>query len=258
MYITNVLVILFGSIACAVVSLDSNSRPVNPKTPALVNRRNGLIGAGIVSAIGFKYYMDGPVFKEMVDLKGYNVVITGANTGLGKEAAIKLAELGANVYILVRSLEKGQIVCDELRKTSAVGQQIEALSLDLSSLRSVEECAKAITSKLGSTGIDILMNNAGVMAIPQRETTKDGFEAHMGINHLGHFALTSLLFPLLKKGGKGKGARIINISSAAHMLGKLDFNNLMLEKEGTYQPWPAYGNSKLANILFTKELNRCV
>lgn len=91
------------------------------------------------------------------------------------------------------------------------------------------------------------------MAIPEREETKDGFEKHLGVNHLGHFALTAALFSLLKK---TKDSRVVNVSSSAHLLGKLDRNNLQLKADGSYGPWPAYGNSKLANILFTRELNR--
>lgn len=104
----------------------------------------------------------------------------------------------------------------------------------------------------------MLVNNAGVMAIPQREETADGFEKHLGINHMGHYALTGLLMPLLRKGATAGSAskRIVNVSSAAHLLGKLDTSDLMLQQPGAYGPWPAYGNSKLANILFTRELSR--
>ena len=221
-----------------------------------MNSRNALIATGAVaSAVGFKYYIDGPVFNEDVNLNGYQVVITGANTGLGKASAQKLAELGASVVLLVKNLDKGNAAIAEIRRT-VPDADLTALELDLASLDSVEKCAKQLASLLQGRGIDVLLNNAGVMAIPSRTLTKDGFEAHMGINHLGHFALTASLLPLLKRGGKGSGARIINVSSSAHMLGHIDFTNLMFEKEGTYSAWPAYGNSKLANILFTRELNR--
>lgn len=237
------------------LGVNSDSRP-RKLGSGLLNSRNIVISAGAAAAaVGFKSYIDGPVFKEQVDLTGYNVVITGANTGLGKASALRLAQLGALVIMLVKSLDKGNAAIEDIRKV-VPNARISAIELDLASLNSIEKCASQVTSLLSGDGIDVLLNNAGVMAIPTKILTKDGFEAHMGINHLGHFALTSSLFPLLKKGGKGKGARVINVSSSAHMLGHIDFENLMFEKEGTYSAWPAYGNSKLANILFTRELNR--
>lgn len=125
------------------------------------------------------------------------------------------------------------------------------MSLDLNSLESIAKCSDELRST--TEKIDILVNNAGVMAIPNKETTADGFEKQIGINHLGHFALTGQLFSLLKKSGN---ARVINVASSAHQFSNIDRGDLMLDKKGAYQAWLAYGNSKLANILFTKELTK--
>eukprot|EP01041_Mallomonas_annulata_P011369 gene11369-23794_t len=203
-------------------------------------------GAVTAAAIVGKYLSDGPTFSESVDMTGKTVVITGANTGLGKETAIKLAGLGADVIILCKTPEKGAIASQEINARSG-STKCRSLPLDLSSLNSVKKCSELLSNSVDK--IDVLVNNAGVMALPQRQVTADGFEAHLGINHLGHFALTSRLMPLLKRAGN---ARIVNVASLAHVTGHLDFDDLMLEKK--YEPWPAYGNSKLANILFTKEL----
>jgi NAD(P)-dependent dehydrogenase (short-subunit alcohol dehydrogenase family) len=125
------------------------------------------------------------------------------------------------------------------------------MSLDLNSLESIGKCSDELKSSTDK--IDILVNNAGVMAIPNKETTLDGFEKQIGINHLGHFALTGQLFSHLKKSGN---ARVVNVASSAHQFSKIDRGDLMLDKKGAYQAWLAYGNSKLANILFTKELTK--
>jgi NAD(P)-dependent dehydrogenase (short-subunit alcohol dehydrogenase family) len=126
-----------------------------------------------------------------------------------------------------------------------------AFALDLSSLESVKRCTEELKGTVSK--IDILVNNAGVMALPKMELTEDGFEKQIGINHFGHFALTGQLFDLLKKSGN---ARIVNVASSAHLFAQIDKSDLMLLKEGAYQSWRAYGNSKLANILFTKELTK--
>lgn len=126
-----------------------------------------------------------------------------------------------------------------------------ALSIDLDNLESVRKCAAILVET--TEKLDALVNNAGVMAIPKREITADGFEKQIGINHFGHYALTGLLFDHLKKSGN---SRIINVASSAHSFGNIDRDDLMLEKSGAYQAWKAYGNSKLANILFTKELTK--
>lgn len=214
-----------------------------------ISSRNLKIGGAIAAVAGLsvgKLFIDGPTFKEDVDMKGKIVVITGGNTGLGKETALKLSNLGADVYILCKSYEKASAaVNDIIAKTG--NPNVKAFPLDLADLKSVDKCASLIKS--ATNKIDVLVNNAGVMAIPERETTADGFEKQLGINHLGHFALTGKLLGLLKISNE---PRIVNIASAAHLFAHLDFNDIMCEK--AYKPWDAYGNSKLANILFTKEL----
>lgn len=124
-----------------------------------------------------------------------------------------------------------------------------AMSLDLNSLESVRKCSEELISS--TKEINILVNNAGVMAIPNKEVTEDGFEKQIGINHFGHFALTGQLFDHMKK---SKNARVVNVASSAHLFSAIDKEDLMLDKKGAYQAWKAYGNSKLSNILFTKEL----
>ena len=182
-------------------------------------------------------------------MKSKRVIITGANSGLGKESAFALAKLGAEIVLAVRDTNKGQSVKNQIlnQTPSAV---IEVAALDLMDLDSVQKFAASQSTK----PIDVLLNNAGIMAVPF-EKTKDGFESQMGTNHLGHFLLTELLFDAISK---GSNPRIVNVSSSAHRLGKLktgDVNELNVSKEN-YSPWTVYGNSKLANLLFTNELVR--
>mmetsp|Transcript_34664 Transcript_34664/g.35354 ORF Transcript_34664/g.35354 Transcript_34664/m.35354 type:complete len:359 (-) Transcript_34664:82-1158(-) len=226
-------------------SMNTNNGPKSLKSFVTSNKLpiGGLAVGGLALA---KYSSDGPVFTEDVNLQGKTAVITGANTGLGKESAVKLSSLGADVIILCKSKEKAENAIKEINERSG-SNTCRAVPLNLASLNSIDNCAKEIARITDK--VDILMNNAGVMALPERQETSDGFEAHLGINHLGHFALTAKLLPLLKKSDK---ARIINVSSAAHLFSKLDFNNLMLKQ--SYDPWLAYGNSKLCNILFTRSL----
>ena len=182
-------------------------------------------------------------------MKSKRVIITGANSGLGKESAIALAKLGAEIVLAVRDVNKGQSVKNQIlnQTPSAV---IEVAELDLMDLDSVRKFAANQSTK----PIDVLLNNAGIMAVPF-EITKDGFESQMGTNHLGHFLLTELLLDAISK---GTNPRIVNVSSSAHRLGKLkigDKSEINVSKEN-YSPWTVYGNSKLANLLFTNELVR--
>jgi NAD(P)-dependent dehydrogenase (short-subunit alcohol dehydrogenase family) len=193
--------------------------------------------------------MSGPKSPSLIDMKSKRVIITGANSGLGKESAFALAKLGAEIVLAVRDTNKGQSVKNQIlnQTPSAV---IEVAALDLMDLDSVQKFAASQSTK----PIDVLLNNAGIMAVPF-EKTKDGFESQMGTNHLGHFLLTELLFDAISK---GSNPRIVNVSSSAHRLGKLktgDVNELNVSKEN-YSPWTVYGNSKLANLLFTNELVR--
>ena len=182
-------------------------------------------------------------------MKSKRVIITGANSGLGKESAFALAKLGAEIVLAVRDINKGQSVKNQIlnQTPSAV---IEVAELDLMDLDSVRKFAANQSTK----PIDVLLNNAGIMAVPF-EKTKDGFESQMGTNHLGHFLLTELLLDAINK---GTNPRIVNVSSSAHRLGKLktgDKSEINVSKEN-YSPWTVYGNSKLANLLFTNELVR--
>jgi NAD(P)-dependent dehydrogenase (short-subunit alcohol dehydrogenase family) len=193
--------------------------------------------------------MSGPKSPSLIDMKSKRVIITGANSGLGKESAIALAKLGAEIVLAVRDINKGQSVKNQIlnQTPSAV---IEVAELDLMDLDSVRKFAASQSTK----PIDVLLNNAGIMAVPF-EITKDGFESQMGTNHLGHFLLTELLLDAINK---GTNPRIVNVSSSAHRLGKLktgDKSEINVSKE-SYSPWTVYGNSKLANLLFTNELVR--
>ena len=182
-------------------------------------------------------------------LTGRTALVTGATSGLGLETAIALAGRGARVLVAGR---------DEARTTSAVqraaagadhGGSAEPIHLDLASLASVNGCVADVSSRVEV--LDILVNNAGVMA-PPFGTTEDGFETQIGTNHLGHFALTAGLLPLLEASGS---PRVVNVSSTAHRMGSIHPDDLHYAHR-SYSAWPAYGASKLANLLFTTELQR--
>lgn len=178
---------------------------------------------------------------------GKVALITGANSGLGFEAAQVLATKGARVILAVRNAAKGERAATEIRRTVPAAQ-LELLPLDLASLASIRRAAVEVLRTYDR--LDMLINNAGVMAIPRR-LTADGFEMQFGVNHLGHFALTGLLLPRLLQ---TPAARVVTVSSSAHFLGRINFADLQGERR--YQPWLAYGQSKLANLLFAYELQR--
>ena len=170
------------------------------------------------------------------DQAGRTFVITGANSGIGKAAAKALAERGAHVVLAVRDVAKGK------EAAAAMTGEPEVRELDLSDLGSVHAFAKAWDAPL-----DVLINNAGIMAVPQG-TTKDGFELQIGTNHLGHFALTNLLLPQITD-------RVVTVASGAHRAGSVNLDDLNWEHR-RYDRWRAYGQSKLANLLFTLELEK--
>jgi NAD(P)-dependent dehydrogenase (short-subunit alcohol dehydrogenase family) len=178
---------------------------------------------------------------DIPDLVGKEAVVTGANSGLGLQIALELARHGARVVMAVRNTEKGEAAAAQIRE-AAPEADLELASLDLADLDSVRSFASS-----RSEPVDILVNNAGVMA-PPRRTTAQGFELQLGTNHLGHFALTGLLLPKLR------AARVVTMSSGAHLYGRIRFDNLQGERH--YQRWLAYGQSKLANLLFAFELAR--
>jgi NAD(P)-dependent dehydrogenase (short-subunit alcohol dehydrogenase family) len=172
----------------------------------------------------------------MPDLTGRNVIITGANSGIGRAAARALAGAGARVVLAVRTPEKGQTAA------ATMPGETEVRELDLASLDSIREFAAGWDGE-----IDLLINNAGVMAPPLTRTA-DGFELQFATNHLGHFALTNLLL-------ENVSGRVVTVSSTGHRMGRIDFEDLNWERK-PYRAWRAYGQSKLANLLFTSELQR--
>jgi NAD(P)-dependent dehydrogenase (short-subunit alcohol dehydrogenase family) len=180
------------------------------------------------------------------NLSGKKVIITGANSGIGFEAAKKLSEKGAHVILAARNLEKGNRAVESLVQGNREAS-VELMKLDLADLASVRDFTSAFMDKFSS--LDILINNAGVM-IPPYGKTKDGFELQFGSNHLGHFAMTGLLLPLLKK---TPGSRVVTLSSIAHRGATIDFTNL--EGSKGYKAMKFYGQSKLANLLFARELD---
>lgn len=195
-------------------------------------------------------------------MKGQVVVITGANTGLGLESAKRLAAAGATVVCTGRTQAKADGAAQAVT-ISSEGSKALGVVLDLSDLESIKGFPDRLTKALGggeSAHIDVLLNNAGVMAIPERQETQNGFEKTVGVNHLGHFALVASLLPLLKKAPEG--FRVVTVSSDAHrfvnrktMAAAID-NGLDQGKGYEYSPWGSYGVSKAANVLFTLELER--
>jgi NAD(P)-dependent dehydrogenase (short-subunit alcohol dehydrogenase family) len=187
---------------------------------------------------------------QMPDLSGKTFVVTGANSGIGFEASRALAGKGATVVLACRSQEKGRAAIDAIRAQTP-GAKLLLERLDLGDLDSVRALASKVLKDHAK--LDVLINNAGIMAIP-RLTTKNGFETQIGTNHLGHFALTGLLIGRLVESAP---SRVVTVSSMAHTMGKfgaLDANDLLLQTG--YTKWGAYGRSKLANLLFAYELQR--
>jgi NAD(P)-dependent dehydrogenase (short-subunit alcohol dehydrogenase family) len=172
---------------------------------------------------------------DLPSFSGRTVIVTGANSGLGMVTARELARVGAKTILAVRNTTKGDDAA------AAMTGDVEVRKLDLQDLASVRAFAD------GVDGVDVLINNAGIMAVPYAQTA-DGFESQIGTNHLGHFALTNLLLPKLTD-------RVVAIASMMHVLGRINLNDLNW-KSRPYLAWPAYGQSKLANLLFAKELQR--
>src|SRR3954470_22657382 len=186
--------------------------------------------------------------EDIPDQTGRIAVVTGANSGLGLVTARELARHGALVVMACRNLDKGRAAQAEVA-AAATGPKPELESLDLASLSSVKSFVERF--KKSHDGLDLLVNNAGVMAAPRRRTA-DGFELHFGTNHLGHFALTTLLLPLME--GRDD-ARVVTLSSNAHKtVRRIAFDNLNGDRR--YFRWNAYGQSKLANLMFALELDR--
>ena len=186
---------------------------------------------------------------DVPDQSGRVAIVTGANSGLGYDTAAVLAEKGAQVVLAVRNLDKGNEAADRIKKSSP-NAVVSTQELDLTSLDNVRKAADEL--RAAHPRIDLLINNAGVMYVPTRETTNDGFEMQFGTNHLGHFALTGQLLDNILP---VEGSRVVTISSVGHrILARIHFEDPHLERK--YNRVEAYGQSKLANLLFTYELQR--
>lgn len=187
--------------------------------------------------------------SDMPSQAGKLAIVTGANSGLGYYTALELARKGAQVILACRAKDKTEAAIQDIRKVVPEAK-LEFMALDLADLKSIRAFAQVFLSK--HKKLDLLVNNAGVMALPFRKTA-DGFEMQIGTNHLGHFALTGLLLDALKA---SPGARVVNVASMAHRWTPgMDLDDINFERR-SYKKWDAYGKSKLANLLFTFELDR--
>ncbi|WP_168915348.1 SDR family oxidoreductase [Microcella flavibacter] len=182
------------------------------------------------------------------DLSGRRIIVTGANSGLGFGLTGRLAAEGAHVIMAVRNEEKGRDARERLLAENPAAQ-LELQHLDLASLGSIRAFAEAQLAH--GAPLDVLINNAGVMAPPERQSTDDGFELQFGSNHLGPFALTGHLLPLLKA---AEAPRVVSTSSLAAWPGRIRFDDLQWQR--SYSAWGAYAQSKLANLMFARELQR--
>ncbi len=184
--------------------------------------------------------------KDVPDQTGKRAIVTGANSGVGFQTARELARAGAEVVLACRSAERGEAAAAEIRAEQP-GAKVEAGLLDLSTLASVRAFAERVSGK----PLDILVNNAGISITPKREVTPDGFEKQLATNYLGHFALTGLLLPSLLQ---ATAPRVVSVSSLAHTRAKFFFDDFQLER--SYNPLTAYGQSKLAMLVYARELER--
>ncbi|KAM9316160.1 retinol dehydrogenase 13 [Gastrophryne carolinensis] len=205
-----------------------------------------MLGTFIGGSVLLKEYVGGGPCPSKENIAGKTVIITGANTGIGKETALELANRGGRIIMACRDMVKCEDAAREIRGKT-LNHNVFAKPLDLASTKSIKEFAKNIIRE--EEHIDILINNAAVMRCPQWKT-EDGFEMQFGVNHLGHFLLTNLLLDKLKSSGQ---SRIINVSSLAHIVGDIDLEDLNWEKK-KYDTKAAYCQSKLANVMFTNEL----
>jgi NAD(P)-dependent dehydrogenase (short-subunit alcohol dehydrogenase family) len=186
--------------------------------------------------------------SDIPDLAGKTALVTGANSGLGFATSLELARHGAEVHLACRDRSKAEAAASSIR-AEVPSAALELVDLDLADLSSVRATAAALRERC--EGLHMLVNNAGVMALPHLRTA-DGFELQLGVNHLGHFALTGLLLDRLSRTG---GARVVTVSSLMHKFGRIRFDDLHAERR-RYGRWSAYCQSKLANLMFTLELHR--
>jgi len=187
--------------------------------------------------------------NNIPDQSGKIIIITGANSGIGYESARELVRKGAEVIVASRDPIKADRAISKIRKEIPEAK-LKFIKVDLANLKSIRKFTEVFKANYGR--LDILLNNAGIMLIPYGKT-HDGFENTVGVNHLGHFTLTGLLMDRLSS---TPGARVVNVASNAHYAGEMDFDNLLFENGHEYAPMKAYGRSKLANLLFTYELQR--
>ena len=193
--------------------------------------------------------MAGWTANDIPDQSGKTVLVTGGNSGLGYETVLQVARKGARVLLAARDRARGTAALERLG-AEAPESRAELAQIDLADLTSVERFAAGFLA--GGQELDVLVNNAGVMAIPHRETTAQGYERQLGTNHLGHFALTGRLLPAL---ARRPGSRVVTVSSNQHKRARsIDFGDL--QGEHSYRPWGAYAQSKLANAMFVLELDR--
>ncbi|GAB1291487.1 Retinol dehydrogenase 13 [Apodemus speciosus] len=206
-----------------------------------------VVGTVIGGTVLLKDYVAGGACPSKATIPGKTVIVTGANTGIGKQTALELAKRGGNVILACRDMEKCEAAAKDIRGET-LNPSVRAEHLDLASLKSIREFARKIIKE--EERVDVLVNNAAVMRCPHW-TTEDGFEMQFGVNHLGHFLLTNLLLDKLKASAP---SRIINLSSLAHVAGHIDFEDLNWQTR-KYDTKAAYCQSKLAVVLFTKELS---
>uniref|UniRef100_A0A8B9XQZ4 Retinol dehydrogenase 13 n=1 Tax=Bos mutus grunniens TaxID=30521 RepID=A0A8B9XQZ4_BOSMU len=207
-----------------------------------------VLGTAVGGAVLLKDFVAGGACPSKATIPGKTVIVTGANTGIGKQTALELAKRGGNIILACRDMEKCEAAAKEIRGET-LNHRVNARHLDLASLKSIREFAAKVTEE--EEHVHILINNAAVMRCPHW-TTEDGFEMQLGVNYLGHFLLTNLLLDKLKASAP---SRIINVSSLAHVAGHIDFEDLNWEKR-KYDTKAAYCQSKLAVVVSTKELSR--
>ena len=206
-----------------------------------------IVGLAVIYQL-IRIYVAGCVCTSKAKMDGKTVVVTGANTGIGKETALDMAKRGARVIMACRDLKKGEAALKDIVERTG-SSNVLLKHLDLASLKSVRKFAEDINKN--EPELHVLINNAGLCCLPQLTKTEDGFEMIMGVNHLGHFLLTNLLLDLLKKSSP---SRIVVVSSMVHesFTKEMKFDNINSEK--FYDRWDAYSQSKLANVLFAREL----
>lgn len=224
--------------------------PTNPHQPYTKEHKDPN-GAGDARPTALQIIDDEKLAGKWTDKV---IIITGCTAGIGIETARALHATGAKLYLTVRNKEKGEKVIADILSSSKSSSPIELIHMDLSSLESVRAAAKDFLTR--SKQLNILINNAGVMATPQGQTT-DGFETQLGTNHFGHFLFFQLLKPtLLASSSPSFASRVVNVASSGHQIGGIRFDDLNFEKEGEYSPFGAYGQSKTANVYMAHSIER--